>query len=85
MNWNKEEVAHAKEIAKCLSTKERNSAQTAIQYVLQHPGVTSAIIGMRTLEQLEDAIRAIELPKLSEDEMKFLTKNIPQNFYQEHR
>ncbi|MEO9209621.1 MAG: aldo/keto reductase [Ginsengibacter sp.] len=85
LNWSEEEVSHAAEIVKSLSTTERSSAQTAIQYVLQHPGVTSAIIGMRTLEQLEDAIRAIELPKLSEDEMKFLTKNIPQNFYQEHR
>ena len=85
LNWSKEEVSHAAEIVKSLSTTKRSSAQIAIQYVLQHPGVTSAIIGMRTLEQLEDAIRAIELPKLSEDEMSFLTKNIPQNFYKEHR
>ena len=85
LNWSKEEVAHAKKIVKSLSTKERNCAQIAIQYVLQHPAVTSAIIGIRTLQQLEDAVKAIELPKLSEGEMSFLTKNIPQNFYQEHR
>ena len=85
LNWSKEEVYHAAEIAKRLSTTERSPAQIAIQYVLQNPAVTSAIIGMHTFAQLEEAIKAIELPKLSEDEMNFLTKNIPQNFYQGHR
>ncbi len=85
LNWSEEEVHHAKEIVQKLTTDKRGASQIAIRYVLQHPAVTSAIIGMHTLQQLEEAVKTIELPQLSESEMDFLKKNIPPNFYQEHR
>jgi aryl-alcohol dehydrogenase-like predicted oxidoreductase len=85
LNWNEEEVASAAKVVKELSSEKRNPAQTAIQYVLQHPAVTSAIVGIRTIQQLKDAVQAIEIPKLSEEEMNKLRKKIPANFYKEHR
>lgn len=85
LNWSEEEVHHAKEIVQKITTDKRGASQIAIRYVLQHPAVTSAIIGMHTLQQLEEAVKTIELPQLSESEMDFLKKNIPPNFYQEHR
>ncbi len=85
LNWNEEEVASTSNVVKELSSGNRNSAQIAMQYVLQHPAVTSAIVGMRTMKQLEEAIKAIEIPGLSEEEMNLLRKKAPVNFYKEHR
>ncbi|WP_224243349.1 aldo/keto reductase [Hyalangium gracile] len=43
---------------------ERTPAQVALAWVLRQPAVTSPIIGARTIEQLEDNLRAldVELP-----------------------
>ncbi|MEO5648797.1 MAG: aldo/keto reductase [Ginsengibacter sp.] len=85
LNWNEEEVASTSNMVKELSSGNRNSAQIAMQYVLQHPAVTSVIVGMRTMKQLEEAIKAIEIPGLSEEDMNLLRKKAPVNFYKEHR
>lgn len=85
LNWNESEVANAAKVVKRLSTSNREAAQTAIQYVLQNPAVTSVIVGMHTMQQLEDAIKAINIPPLNEEEMNTLKDEIPPNFYKEHR
>ena len=46
-------------------------ANVALTWLLQRPGVTSPIVGPRTLEQLEDALHA-EKSKLSDDVVKRL-------------
>lgn len=84
LNWTKEEVEHAAQIVHGISIK-RSAAQTCIQYVLQHPAITSAIIGMRTMTQLNEAVEALETPRLTEEEMIFLKNNIPAAVYENHR
>jgi len=42
-------------------------SQLALGWVAQQPGITSAIIGPRTLEQLEDAIKAVDIVFTPED------------------
>jgi aryl-alcohol dehydrogenase-like predicted oxidoreductase len=42
-------------------------SQLALAWTVQQPGVTSAIIGPRTLEQLEDALKALEVVLTAED------------------
>lgn len=48
----------------------------ALAWVLSHPAVTAPIIGPRTLEQLEDALRVPEV-KLSEDVLAKLNEIFP--------
>ena len=48
-------------------------AQVALAWLLHQPHVTSIIIGMRTLEQLDDNIRAASL-RLSDDELAALNE-----------
>ena len=45
-------------------------AQFAIAWTLRHPAVTSAIIGPRTLEQLEDCERALDVVVTREESAK---------------
>ena len=85
LNYNETEVADAAKAVKSISTKQRNPAQTAIQYVLQNPAITSAIVGIRTIEQLKDAVQAINNPELNEEEMEILRESVSVNFYEEHR
>jgi L-glyceraldehyde 3-phosphate reductase len=44
-------------------------AQMALVWVLRHPGMTSALIGASRVEQIEDAVRALERPGLDADEL----------------
>ena len=44
-------------------------AQLALTWVLRHAGVTSALIGARTVEQLDDSLDALDAPALSGEEI----------------
>jgi L-glyceraldehyde 3-phosphate reductase len=43
--------------------------QLALSWVLRRPEMTSALIGVRTLEQLQDCLGAVNAPKLTADEL----------------
>jgi aryl-alcohol dehydrogenase-like predicted oxidoreductase len=79
-----EEVQKAADIVKELST-QRTPAQTAIQYTLAHPAVASAVVGMHTMQQLEEAVGAISAPRISTEERNRLAKFARPNQYKEHR
>jgi aryl-alcohol dehydrogenase-like predicted oxidoreductase len=51
-------------------------SQLALAWVVQQPGVTSPIVGPRTLEQLEDALKALEVT-LTADDLKRIDAIIP--------
>ncbi len=55
-----------------LERPERNLAQLALQFVLQHPAVTTVIPGIKDISQAQKNIRAGQLPPLSADEMRFI-------------
>ena len=85
LNYNATEVTNAAMAIKKISSKERTPAQTAIQFVLKNPSVTSALVGIRTMEQLTDAVNAGTSPELSKDEMEILKASVPVNYYTDHR
>ncbi|MEO6838910.1 MAG: aldo/keto reductase, partial [Ginsengibacter sp.] len=77
LNYNANQIADAANAVKLISSNKRSAAQTAIQYVLKNPAVTSAIVGIRTMEQLKEAVETINLPPLNEEEMKILRESVP--------
>lgn len=85
LNYNEEDVAKAAIVIQKLSSHKRSPAQIAIQFVLQNPAVTSAVVGIRTIEQLTDAVNATSNQKLNEEEMKILKEAVAVNHYAEHR
>ena len=85
LNHNETEVANAVKAVRSISTPERNAAQIAIQYVLKNPAVTAAVVGMRTMEQLRDAVDAVNISELNDEKMKILRQSVPVNFYEQHR
>lgn len=85
LNYNEDQVQKAAAAIKDLSGARRSPAQTAIQFVLQNAAITSAVVGIRTLNQLKDAAETLSAPELTEGESKELRKSIKRNFYKEHR
>lgn len=85
LNYNEKQITDAANAVKSISSNKRNAAQTAIQYALKNPAITSAIVGIRTMEQLKEAVETINTPALTEEEIKILREAVPVNFYQQHR
>jgi len=63
----------------------RSSTQTALQFVLKNPAVTAAVVGVRTLDQITDAVETINAKPLSDKEYEFLKQVIEKNVYELHR
>jgi aryl-alcohol dehydrogenase-like predicted oxidoreductase len=54
-------------LEKIAQRKNGTLSQLSLAWVLSRPGVTSPIIGVRTLEQLEDNLKAVEITLTEED------------------
>lgn len=80
-----EEVDRAAKAVGSLSGKLRSATQTAICYVLQHEPVASTVIGVRTMDQLNDVLGAAECPRLNSEELNFLKQSTTALKYAEHR
>jgi L-glyceraldehyde 3-phosphate reductase len=50
--------------------RKQTLVQLALSWVLRRPEVTSALIGVRTLEQLKDCLGAVNAPALSAADLK---------------
>ncbi len=85
LNYNEEEVKQAAKAVAALSGNQRSAAQTALQFALHHPAVTSAVAGIRTVEQLEDAVKTVSAPRLSLNELETLKQAVKVNYYDQHR
>jgi aryl-alcohol dehydrogenase-like predicted oxidoreductase len=78
------EVENSKNAVQKISTN-RTKTEVALQFALHHPAVTSAVVGIRTLKQLEEATHASNATPLSKDEYTMLSASIRPNTYQDHR
>ena len=85
LNFSEQEVSKAAEAIQFNSKNDRTNAQTAIQYVLRNTQISSAVVGMRTIEQLDEAVHTFSVAKLSELQIASLSNSIPVNIYKEHR
>ena len=85
LNYSVEEVEAAAKAIKSLSENGRSPAQTALRFVIQQDAISSAIVGIRTREQLEDALQLYDVPELTASEIAFLNDAVKQNLYEQHR
>jgi aryl-alcohol dehydrogenase-like predicted oxidoreductase len=84
LGYSTTQVQAAAQAVQAVSGDHRSAAQTAIRWVLQHRAITSAVVGIRTVEQLDEAIAGINTPVLTDNEMKTLQDVVPVNVYAEH-
>ncbi|QQK79135.1 aldo/keto reductase [Salicibibacter cibi] len=84
LGHTREKVMHAAERVQQIRGMEA-AAQTAIQYVLKHPAVTSVTAGASTPQQVLENIGASELDPLTDKEYERLQNSIPAEVYEQHR
>ncbi|GAC1432366.1 MAG: aldo/keto reductase [Chitinophagaceae bacterium] len=85
LQYSEAAVKKAADAVHNISGNKRTSTATALQFVLQQPAIASAVVGIRTIEQLHEAIQAEQAGPLEENELSFLQQAIPLNYYKEHR
>jgi aryl-alcohol dehydrogenase-like predicted oxidoreductase len=85
LNYGLEEVVSAAQAITSLSDKDRNAAQTALQFVLAHPAITTAVAGIHTWDQLKDCLGAMQAKPITQDELMMLKNTLTPNKYDKHR
>ena len=78
------EVAVVQERLSSNLTQGRCMAQTAVRYVADNASVTSAVVGIRTVQQLEEALSAGAVPALTDSERVQLKNIWTGTTYTEH-
>ncbi|AXG74480.1 aldo/keto reductase [Flavobacterium arcticum] len=64
---------------------ERDLGEKALRYVIDNPAITTAVVGIRTIEQLTEAIRAANSSLLTTEEREILQEIWSGNIYNDHR
>ncbi|MEQ6120887.1 aldo/keto reductase [Reichenbachiella sp. MALMAid0571] len=84
LNYSESEVQNVKKAILESIKNEKYAEQIALQFVLNPTAVSSAVVGIRTLDQLNKALVAIKIPAPI-DEIHYLQSIIPLNYYELHR
>lgn len=85
LTYSQDEVAQAAKAIEEISGVNRTPTGSAIQFVLHHPAITSAVIGIRNTKQLQEALQASTSAPLSDDEFRKVSKALRANVYEQHR
>ena len=85
LHHTKEKITEIVTLVNTLSNKDRSPAQTAIRFVLQQPGLSSAVIGIRTIDQLNEVIQTSQTPELTTEEINQLKEIATPGKYEQHR
>ena len=85
LSHSREEVARAAKTVASLSHERRTPTQTALRYILSNPSITSAVVGIRTNEQLEEIVNTVLTPPLSTEEIHTLQDSTTAITYDQHR
>jgi len=85
LNYSSQQVSAVADTVRKISGKGRSAAQTAIRWVLHNAAIASAIVGIRTEQQLNDAVGAANSPLLSEAEVQQLQSVVKSAIYEQHR
>ncbi|MGE3808050.1 MAG: aldo/keto reductase, partial [Gemmataceae bacterium] len=67
--WQNAQFEAVEELKRFFKPRNKSLVQVAVAWVLQQPGITSAIVGASRADQLDDSLKAVDL-KLEADELE---------------
>lgn len=85
LNYTADQVKTVASAVADIATADRSATATALQFALYQPALASAVVGIRTIQQLAEAVASSNSPALSQAEWKRLSMAIPINYYDQHR
>lgn len=85
LSLSQEQVAEAARAVQRTAGSSRSAAEVAVRYALHHPAVTAAVLGIRTEEQLEEALQIGTSSALTSEEYTHLQHISTSTRYEQHR
>lgn len=85
LGHSEEEVRKVADAVKRVAAKGRTAAEVAARFVIDNPAVTTAVLGIRTNEHLQDALQVAEASSLNKEEVQALQQAVEQKKYEQHR
>lgn len=85
LGHTKEAIAGAAQLLQGIDVTTQTVAQTAILFVLHHPAITSAVVGMSRMEQLIEITATADKNKLATKDIEMLQDVLPAKLYEQHR
>ncbi|WP_069659733.1 aldo/keto reductase [Arcticibacter eurypsychrophilus] len=85
LNYTAKDVEVAAKAVNFVAGTKRSPSQTALLFVLKKPPVASAVVGIRTIEQLNDVAKTANVPDLTAAEYTFLGESVKPNLYEKFR
>ncbi|ACU58952.1 aldo/keto reductase [Chitinophaga pinensis] len=85
LNYSAEDVHKMANAVQQISADKRTPAQTAMCYILGEPAVRAAVVGIRTLTQLDEAAGLPLTTPLTSAERVMLGYELVANYYDQHR
>ena len=85
LNYTAADVAAASHGIQSITPPSSNAAATAIRFVLHHPAVAAAVVGISNMAQLSEALNVTKHSPFTNAEMQRINNSIPVNYYEQHR
>ena len=85
LSHSAEEVEAAARAVCFVAGTKRSASQTAIMYALKKHPVASAVVGIRTLDQLRDVVNITSVTELTAAEHHFLSESVKAGTYDKFR
>lgn len=85
LDYTKEEVEQAQQAIALVGSNVRQASEVALKFVLRNPAIVAAVVGIRTFEQLEDALKTGKNLPINEEETQQLRAALRSNVYENHR
>ena len=85
LNYKSREIELLVNEMKKLTDDKTKLSHLALRWILSHSAVTSAVVGIRTKEQLKEALAYSESTVIEKEKLDALGKVLPLAYYQAHR
>ena len=85
LGYSQEQVHKMAEKIRAVAGNQRTAASVATHYCLYPPVVATAVLGIRTEKQLNEALQAATAEPLSSTEWQQLKVTLAPNLYEQHR
>ncbi|MFT7034229.1 MAG: aryl-alcohol dehydrogenase-like predicted oxidoreductase [Cyclobacteriaceae bacterium] len=85
LNYSEEEVETIQSLIREIDGLGTTSSKVALGFILNKKAISSAVVGIRTMNQLEEILNASNGQKLRSEELKILYDTIAPNYYENHR
>lgn len=85
LNYTSQDIDKLRDKVFSFSIEKRLPLHVVLNWILSHQQVTSVVLGMSNMSQLEEALQYSAAPALSVAEITSLSDLLEPNFYQKHR